>query len=431
MTAAYYDLERPTRSAAPALAAAKRVPIIEWIAAGLCIIQMTEPLFAAIFVSQGIFEPQPIARVMWLPVYAFVIMVLLRDWRQVLAMAPRTLLLGLLALLCWASFAWSVAPGDTLRRAFGLTMAMGLGLYLAWRFDWRQLLTLFTGVWIAMIIGCYIFALFFSPWHVMRDEHPGAWSGLWTHKNSLASITVFGVGAMMSAAVIKPRIRALALVGVAAGIGLILMSTGRTALLALAAGIGVLTLFWAMRRGPVAMVLLVAGGVGAAAFLAGIYLMAPQVLVELIGRDLTFTGRTDIWESIVRAVDARPWLGYGFGAFWIDEFGPRYWVQRDVGWKVIGAHNSWLEVMLAVGRVGLVLLLAQLSVMAFRAVRFGLDPVAGVFPPVLLAMTLVYTMSESYLLASNIFWLLYTAVAAKLAIAARPAPGLLASARSD
>jgi O-antigen ligase len=106
-------------------------------------------------------------------------------------------------------------------------------------------------------------------------------------------------------------------------------------------------------------------------------------------------------------------------------------VQREVAWKVIGSHNSWLEVILAVGWLGLWLLLAQMAVMAYRAVRFGLDPIAGVFPPVLLAMTLVYTLSESYLLASNIFWLLYTVVAAKLAVAAKPAPGLLASARSD
>jgi O-antigen ligase len=110
----------------------------------------------------------------------------------------------------------------------------------------------------------------------------------------------------------------------------------------------------------------------------------------------------------------------------VDERGPRFWVQRDVAWNVIGAHNGWLEIMLALGRLGLVLVLAQLAVTALRAVRFGLDPVAGVYPPVLLAMTLVYSFSESYLLAQNIFWLLYVIVAAKLAIAARPAPGLLA-----
>jgi O-antigen ligase len=428
MTAAVYDDLGAAAKVEPSSSTARPIPAVEWVAAGACLIQLTEPLFGAIFVSQGIFEPQPIARVMWLPVYAFVLMVMLRDWRQLGAMAPRTLLLGLLALMCWASFQWSVAPGDTLRRAFGLSMTMAFGLYLAWRYDWRQLLMLFTGAWLALVVGCYVFALGFSPWHVMRDEHPGAWSGLWTHKNSLASIMAFGVGAMLSAAVIEPRVRLWAVIGVVGAVGLIILSTGRTSLLSMAAGVSTLTLFWAMRRGPVAMVSLLSAGLFVATLIGGVMLIAPQLLVEVIGRDLTFTGRTDIWESIVRAIEERPWLGYGFGAFWIDEFGPRYWVQRDVSWKVIGSHNGWLEIMLAVGRIGLALFVAHLAVTLWRAARFGLDPVTGVFPPVLLAMTLVYTFSESYLLAANIFWLLYTVVGAKLAVAARPAPGLLAAA---
>jgi O-antigen ligase len=392
--------------------------------------QMTEPLFAAIFVSQGIFEPQPIARVMWLPVYAFLLVVVLREWRSLLALAPRVGLLCVVVALCWLSFQWSVAPGDTLRRAFGLTMAMAFSVYLAARYDWRQLLKLLTWAWIAMVIGCFIFALFFSPWHVMRDEHPGAWSGLWTHKNTLASIMSFGCGVMLSAAVLDRRLRPWALAGFAGAVLLILFSTGRTALLSLAAGTAALTLFWMMRRGPVAMVVLGAGALSVAILIAGLIFLAPQVLVEIIGRDLTLTGRTDIWESLNRAIDQRPWLGYGFGAFWVDEHGPRFWVQRDVAWNVIGAHNGWLEIMLAVGRLGLILVLIQLTVMIVRAARFGLDPIAGVYPPVLLAMTLVYSFSESYLLAQNVFWLLYVIVAAKLAVAARPAPGVLAPAKA-
>lgn len=418
------------RTDAAPIPAARPIHAWEWVAAGLCLIQMTEPLFAAFFVSQGIYEPQPIARVMWIPVYLFLMVVLLREWRAVLALLPRVTLLCLLAGLCWLSFQWSVAPGDTLRRAFGLTMAFGFGLYLAARYDWRQLLKLLTGAWLAMIVGCYIFALFFAPWHVMRDEHPGAWSGLWTHKNTLAAIMSFGAGLMLSAAVLDRRLRPWALAGFAAAILLIWLSTGRTALLALAAGSAALTLFWAMRRGPVAMVLLGAGALAAGLIGAGLMLLAPQVLVEILGRDLTFTGRTDIWESLNRAIEARPLLGYGFGAFWVDENGPRFWVQRDVAWNVIGAHNGWIEIMLAVGRLGLILFLVQLTVTALRAARFGLDPIAGVYPPVLLAMTLVYSFSESYLLAQNIFWLLYVIAAAKLAVAARPAPGLLAPAKA-
>jgi exopolysaccharide production protein ExoQ len=404
----------------------RAIPGWEWVLAGLCTIQMSEPLFAAIFVGQGIYEPQPIARLMWLPVYAFVFAMLLRDWRQALAMSRRSLLLLGLIGLAALSVRWSVAPDDTVRRVIGMGLTMGFATYLAWRYSWTQLLSLLSGAWAVFVIGSYVFAIFFAPWHVMRDEHPGAWSGLWTHKNTLAAMMAFGVIVLTSSCVVNPQQRWWQIPVLFGAIGLILLSTGKTGLLAATAGVGVIAITWGMRRGPVVMTVFAAGGFAVTVLLAGLIFLFPGVLVALIGRDLTFTGRTDIWHSLVRAIEARPLLGYGFGAFWIDPNGPRFWVQRDVAWKVIGAHNGWMETMLAVGKVGVTLLGVQVAVTAARAARFALSPTAGVLAPAVVVAMLIYSFSESYLFTQNMFWVLYTIVALKLAIAARPLPGVLA-----
>jgi exopolysaccharide production protein ExoQ len=68
---------------------------------------------------------------------------------------------------------------------------------------------------------------------------------------------------------------------------------------------------------------------------------------NLFGRDSTFTGRTEIWESLLAAGGRQPFLGAGYGSFWIN---PSTTIQ------VNQAHNGYLDVFLDLGTVGIVLL---------------------------------------------------------------------------
>jgi hypothetical protein len=67
----------------------------------------------------------------------------------------------------------------------------------------------------------------------------------------------------------------------------------------------------------------------------------------VLGRDSTFTGRTDIWAELVPVVKQGPILGCGFGGYWTPE-------TRAI--HIVGqAHNGYLEVLMELGFVGLVL----------------------------------------------------------------------------
>jgi exopolysaccharide production protein ExoQ len=404
----------PTSTAAPTFA--------RWepIAAALCLAQFSEPFFAAVAQSQGLTEPPGYARILFLPVYAFLAWVMWRDRAQAFASARAVpLLLGLLGVAALSTL-WSIDSGATLRRSVWLALSMAFGLYLAWRHDWKSLLNVLAGGFIVLIAGSFVLGLLAPNIGRMTFEHPGAWSGLWTHKNTLGGIMAVGVGVCAGAAIMTPERRRLWIGCALAAFMLVLLSTSKTALVASALGLCMIGFCMLVRRGPVHTI--AAGALVGTMLVAGvgIVVLAPELLVAALGRDLTLTGRTDIWEASARFVEAQPWLGYGYYAFWLPENGPAYWVREAVAWQVASAHSSWLELALGLGRLGVVLFALQLIVTMSRGVGVVPQRDAGLWAPAFLAVFALYTLSESHALqANNIFWIIYVAVAARLALDAR------------
>lgn len=409
-----------TLAHAPPAAAAPALLRWEPLVAALCLAQFSEPFFSALAQSQGLTEPPGYARVFFLPVYAFLGWAVWRAraeaWATVRAMP---LLTGLLA-LAFVSTLWSIDGGATLRRSVWLALTMGFGLYLAWRYEWRELVCVIGAAFIVLIAGSLVIGLFAPGVGRMTLEHPGAWSGLWTHKNTLGGIMALGVAVCASAAIVEPRRRELWIAAALCAFALVLLSTSKTALLASMLGLGVIAAGMLMRRGPVLTIVVCASALAAIILGAAIVFLAPDLLVAALGRDLTLTGRTDIWEASARFVEAQPWLGYGYYAFWLPDNGPAYWVREAVQWQVASAHSSWLELALGLGRAGVVLFALQLFATLKRGAGAIFNANAGLWAPAFLAAFALYTLSESHALqANNLFWTIYVAVAARLALDAR------------
>lgn len=87
-------------------------------------------------------------------------------------------------------------------------------------------------------------------------------------------------------------------------------------------------------------------------------------LVAVLGRDATFSGRTDIWRLVLDAAWERPLLGFGYNAATADFMRPLL-----VGWvgsAAVDAYNGYLDVLLGTGIVGLVSLLFCISSVIIR-----------------------------------------------------------------
>ena len=78
-----------------------------------------------------------------------------------------------------------------------------------------------------------------------------------------------------------------------------------------------------------------------------------SVIAGSLGRDITLTGRTEIWNSVLD-LKTNPLIGTGFASVWLTPGG----AQLAEELKIPHAHNGYLETYLNSGLIGISLLLA-------------------------------------------------------------------------
>ncbi len=344
--------------------------------------------------------------------------------RAALAAPPLWALLAVTA----ASVLWSVAPDLTVRRVPALVLTTLAGVALAARFDWPELAEVLAASFAMIVVGCFLLAVLVPSWGRMTSIFPGAWRGLWNDKNALGDHMTVGVCVLAAAAVMNPARRRL-WTGFAVGAtALIVLSTSKTSLITLVLGLAVLGLVFLVRRGGAAAVLAVFATVGVLALVAFLIAFERDALFRLLGKDATLTGRTRIWAGALRQIAQRPLLGFGYAAVWDDpsRWGPIHWIMKDAKYRPPHAHNSWIEIRLALGWVGMAAFAAFFAQAWARAVaalfRGGAAGRGAWLAAPFLAVWTVQSLTESVALGYNDFtWVMLTAVAAALG-RPRPAP---------
>ncbi len=361
-------------------------------------------------------------RSLFYPAYAAGLVLIIGDWRSGLRAAMASLSLAALVGIACASAAWSVDPDATVRRAFAAVVTSLCGVALAARFDWRGLARLFAASFAILAVGCLIAGAFIPQVGRMSDIFPGAWRGLWLEKNRLGDMMTMGFVLFLGAAAVdRARWRVWAGFAVLA-LALVLLSTSKTSLLALGAGTGALLFVWLARRGPVAGVAMVWLAVVAIGFIACVAVFAPNLVIGALGKDATLTGRTTIWAAAMRVIHMRPWLGWGYGAVWdnMNPWGPLARIIDEAGFRPRHAHSSWVEMWLGLGIVGLVawaLLFFETLARAFFAVFTS--RAAYVALPFLIVYGLVSLTESVTLIWNDMRWVIFTALAVKLALGTR------------
>jgi len=153
------------------------------------------------------------------------------------------------------------------------------------------------------------------------------------------------------------------------------------------------------------------------------------VALGAVGRDATLTGRTQLWADVIVQIEDKPWLGYGFGGFWLGWNGPSAAIWEETTWQPPHAHNGILDLWLDLGAVGVALFVVGFVVAVVRALRLAQRSCdrAELLPIAFLVFMFLYNFSESTILHQNsIFWVLYVASATSVLrqhAALAPAPG--------
>lgn len=360
-------------------------------------------------------EDMPLLRLMWLPVYALILA--LAVWR-----APRVMrfwfpaiMLSLLIFWVFASASWSLNPGITNRRALAAAFTTLFGLYFASSFDGKRMAEILATTFLFLAAGGLLAVVAYPKMGVQHDINAGDWRGLWYEKNQMGAMMVYGALAAMAAILAGSTRRKQLIFTLVLCAAMIVMSKSKTSLLALMIGLCGSMLLAAMRRGPATAVIVVWLGVTVVVTAAMVLWLAPELLFKALGKDPTLTGRTDIWAALLRQSAKHPLTGYGYAVFWTLESAPANWIRKETGWLVPTAHNGWLDILAQLGWIGVglcaLVLGGALLVSLFRFHKVQ----DGYWATLFLAIFLMTTFSESFILERNgIVWALACAAVTRL-----------------
>ncbi|NES25099.1 MAG: O-antigen ligase family protein [Symploca sp. SIO3E6] len=145
-----------------------------------------------------------------------------------------------------------------------------------------------------------------------------------------------------------------------------------------------------------------------------------EQILGATGKDLTLTGRTQIWADYWAAAQQRLWLGYAPYGFWQDWLGvnnpAEKWNTR--WWMPPHTHNGFLDVTLDLGLIGLAILLLSFLVNLIQAIRYLFKGKGGesTIPLILLVYAFQVNLSETQFLRPYLLWFLYVLVTVKLSV---------------
>jgi exopolysaccharide production protein ExoQ len=155
-------------------------------------------------------------------------------------------------------------------------------------------------------------------------------------------------------------------------------------------------------------------GVIGAAIVAAIvmfFLVNEAVLTEMLGKDPTLTGRTEIWPYVIANIYQRPLFGWGYFGFWTPANPAALSIAQMIAlahdtWYVAvlpNAHNALLEALLEIGVVGttiFVVLMVRYLIAAMRCFN-GPAKHLGLSSLMLMSGLVILGFSEVVLLSAQ------------------------------
>lgn len=367
-------------------------------------------------------EETPVLRLMWLPVYAATLGLLLYRADRMWAVWPAFLLVALMVCHAFASRYWSIDPDVTTRRTIALAMSSLFAVYLGAAFRGPHLPRVIMMACLLMALASLVMVFAFPAIGVHQAENAGLWRGIWYEKNQMGVVMVAGVlaGASTLASLDPRRDSSLLVVSVLtmAICGLLILATqSKTSLLCVVLGLGIIAALWSMQRGGGAFTIVcVWMSVVLGALLSYLIISEPAVILQALGKDPSLTGRVDIWDALMRRVAERPWTGFGYQAFWGRASVPADWIRFETQWLVPSAHHGWIDLLIQLGWPG-GLLVGSVMLLTFVILILRLGKAGsheGYFSIAYFMIVVLLSLSESVLLTNaNLPWTLYLATLAR------------------
>ena len=132
-----------------------------------------------------------------------------------------------------------------------------------------------------------------------------------------------------------------------------------------------------------------------------------EVAVKMLGRDLTYTGRSQLWETI-SAQHSNPVIGEGFSVFWNTDKGK---AVMDALGPLNSAHNGYLEMYLDGGMAALFLIIVLLLSTGRKTIScLFAKQTFGDLGLAFWIVAILYNFSESSFFRLDILWIAFLLV---------------------
>ncbi len=274
------------------------------------------------------------------------------------------------------SILWSVYFPATLYELSLLFFSSLAAAYFSIRYRISGSISLLTGVAAVCIFISYSFVFFTSGGIMQNPPFTGSWCGLFWHRNHTGSLMAFFSMIFLTRSLMEENLSGVVrlffatlyllavwhVFGSRSAAGILIFIT-------LNAGVAIFY-YWVKRRDQLVSkhyyAFFTIAVIGFVVFVTNL-----EFFFGLLGRTAQMTGRTPLWNDLLlNFYSAKPWVGYGFGALWMQE-NFRLLMQSRHGWlyPVYFADNGFLDILLNLGVVGLVLFLGILVAAFRRSIR--------------------------------------------------------------
>ncbi|MBB2971364.1 O-antigen ligase [Mesorhizobium sp. RMAD-H1] len=293
--------------------------------------------------------------------YAVWLPLVLVDYRYVIGNYARFYWILAFALFACLSFTWSAAPAVTLRASIQYMTTIVCALIASRTIDTR---TFASGI--SLGVGLVLlYSLAFGQYHYDALDGSYSFVGAFSSKNQLgffASLGLYFVFASFFVLRTSLLWRCIALpLGVLSGYCMVASSSATSIIATLATFMVVVTVGLVLKFSPrnrrafFIIGLVIAIAIAIVALNAGVVGM----ILGAFGKDTTLTGRTYLWDQGLRAAHEAPILGVGYYAYWVQGFSEaeRLWDEFYIASRGgFHFHNTYIEVLVELGYVGLVLI---------------------------------------------------------------------------
>jgi exopolysaccharide production protein ExoQ len=351
-------------------------------------------------------------RIMKIGMILMSLYVILSQWPAARSLA-KNFNLGAAAavLLAGLSATWSIEPAATILRFTTLasivliTFALSLAGWHRYRFQQLAI----PPVMIILIVSLLVGAIFPDRITEIGDDiqRRGSWHGITLTKNQFGMTATLGVIICVNRWLAREGRAPWYVAGALASFLCLVLSRSNTSLFA--ALVCVFFMVMAMRV-PLIKRRYTAHLAIAMAVTLLVYELLVQNLIPgahtllvvpiqiLTGKDASFSARTDIWDIIKQHIAYRPYLGTGYGAYWIGPVAtsPSYIFQYRMYFYPTEAHNGYLDIVNDLGYVGLGCVLVFMILYMRQALQLmQFDRNQAALYLALLFQELVMNMSES------------------------------------